>query len=73
MNQHKKFNSGQEHEQIVESQAAQNTAQEFSTVEALLRHDAAQTSVPASIEQRLRKSSAEFPQPSRPWWKRLFQ
>jgi hypothetical protein len=73
MNQHKNFNSGEEHEHITQNQAAQNSVQEFPSVEALLRHDAAQTAAPASIEQRLRKSSADFPQPSRPWWKRLFQ
>ena len=73
MNQHKKFNSGQEHEQIVESQTTQNSVQEFSSVEQLLRHDADRTAAPAGIEQRLKKSSADFPQPSRPWWKRLFQ
>jgi hypothetical protein len=73
MNQHKKFNSGAEHEQIIRSQATQDSVREFSTVEELLRDDAARTTAPATIEQRLQKSSADFPQPSRPWWKRLFQ
>ena len=72
MNQQKKFNSGEEHEHIVQSQSAQNV-QEFATVEDLLRHDASRTAAPAAVAQRLQKSSADFPQPSKPWWKRLFQ
>ena len=73
MKQQNKFNSGQEHEHNAQNQAAQNTAQEFASVEALLQADAAGIAVPSSIEQRLKKSSADFPQPSKPWWKRLFQ
>ena len=73
MNQQKKFNSGEEHEHIVQGQSAQNAVQEFATVDDLLKYDAAHTAAPTAIEQRLKKSSAGFPQPSRPWWKRLFQ
>ena len=72
MNQHKKLNSEQQQEQIVAQQTTQSTAQEFSTVEELLRHDAGQVSAPAGIAERLQKSSASFPKPSRPWWQRLF-
>ena len=70
MNQHKKFSSGEEHEHKQET--TQSAAQEFSTVEELLRHDAAQVSAPAGIAERLQKSSANFPKPSRPWWQKLF-
>ena len=73
MNQQKKFNSGEEHEHIVQGQTTRNAVQEFATVDDLLKYDAAHTAAPAAIEQRLKKSSADFPQPSRPWWKRLFQ
>jgi hypothetical protein len=73
MNQHKKLNSEQQQEHLVEYQTTQNSAQEFSNVEELLRHDAAQTSTPATLAQRLQKSSADFPKPSRPWWQKLFQ
>ena len=72
MNQQKKFNSGQEQDLAAHHQAAQGSVQEFSTVDELLRHDAAQTSAPGSIAERLQKSSAGFPKPSRSWWQRLF-
>jgi hypothetical protein len=72
MNQQKKFNSGQEQDLAAHHQTTQNSVQEFSTVEELLRHDAARTSAPASIADRLQKSSAGFPKPARSWWQRLF-
>jgi hypothetical protein len=72
MKQHNKFNSEQEQELVAQQQTTQNAVQEFSTVEELLRHDAAQTSAPMGIAERLQKSSADFPKPSRSWWQRLF-
>jgi hypothetical protein len=72
MKQHNEFESQQNQELAAQHQAAQNAVQEFSTVEELLRHDTAQTVPPASIAQRLQKSSAEFPRPGRSWWKKLF-
>ncbi|HWC60612.1 MAG TPA: hypothetical protein VHC44_13030 [Verrucomicrobiae bacterium] len=72
MKQHNEFESREEHESNAQHQSAQNAVQEFSTVEELLRHDAAQTSPPSSIAQRLQKSSAEFPRPNRSWWQKLF-
>jgi hypothetical protein len=70
MNQQKKFNS--EEQSRTEQQLTQNATQEFSTVEQLLRCDAARTPVPASIAERLQKSSADFQKPARSWWQRLF-
>ena len=70
MKQQKKFDSRQE--QDLNLQAKHNSVQEFSTVEELLRHDAAQTAAPDAIAERLQKSSAGFPKPNRPWWQRLF-
>jgi len=72
MKQHKKFVSQEEQGLVVQHQAAQNSVQEFATVEELLRHDAAKTSAPANIAERLQKSSAGFPGPARSWWQRLF-
>jgi hypothetical protein len=72
MNQHKKLNSEQQQEHTTQQQTAQNTGQEFSTVEELLRFDAAQTGAPAAVAERLQKSSADFPKPARSWWQRLF-
>jgi len=54
------------------AQTQQQSAREFASVEELIREDARQTLVPPGIAQRLRKSSAELPQPARPWWRRLF-
>jgi hypothetical protein len=71
MKQQNKFDSQQQQEVSAQHQSAQNTVQEFSTVEELLRHDAGQTAVPAGLADRLQKSSAEFPRPNRSWWKKL--
>jgi len=72
MKQQKKFNSQHLQELAAHHQTTQNSVQEFSTVEELLRHDAKQTSAPGSIAERLQKSSAGFPKPNRSWWQRLF-
>jgi len=72
MKQQNNFNSGEEHEHVVQSQTTQNTVQEFSDVEQLLRHDAARTSPPGSIAERLQKSSAGLQKPPRSLWQRLF-
>jgi hypothetical protein len=72
MNQQKKFNSGEEHEHVVHSQTTQNAVREFKSVEDLLRHDAAGSSPPGSIAERLQKSSAGIPKPPRSIWQRLF-
>ncbi len=51
---------------------AQAAAREFTSVEEMLREDAAQTMVPNSVEERLKAASIEPPPDSRrPWWKRL--
>ncbi|HXT10711.1 MAG TPA: hypothetical protein VN873_04045 [Candidatus Angelobacter sp.] len=71
MKQQNKFNPELEQE-LAKNLTAQNSAHEFANVEELLRHDAARTSAPASIEQRLQKSTADFPKPPKSWWKRLF-
>jgi hypothetical protein len=72
MKHHKKFNPQQQEHASELQQAAQNTAREFSTAEELLRYDAGQTTVPPAIAQRLQKSSADLPKPTRSFWKRLF-
>ena len=72
MKQQNKFDSQEEQNLAVPHQSAQNSVQEFSTVDELLKHDAARTSAPASIAERLQKSSAGFPKPARSWWQRLF-
>lgn len=72
MKQQNEFNSEHRQEHAAEQQMNQNAVREFAGVEDLLRHDAAQTAVPAAIAERLQKSTADFPRPSRSWWRRLF-
>jgi hypothetical protein len=71
MKQQSKLTTNQKEEQSAEMRAAKTTAQEFSTVEELLRHDAGQTVVPPGIAQRLRQSAGQPEAPRRPWWRRL--
>jgi hypothetical protein len=73
MKQQKKFHSEQQQEQIAEHQTTQKAAQEFATVEELLRFDATHTNAPHGIADRLRKSSADLPKPPRSWWQRFFK
>jgi hypothetical protein len=71
MKQHTKLN--QKQETIAEQQTESKTAREFSNSDELLRFDAAQTSVPPEITQRLQRSTAQISLPtSRSWWKNIF-
>ena len=47
--------------------------QEFSSAEELIRLDAAQTTPPERIAERLKESIAREPAKSRSWWQRLFR
>jgi hypothetical protein len=42
----------------------------FESVDEMLRYDAAQTSPPARVEERLAKSVETLPPPARSWWRR---
>lgn len=72
MKRQSKLNSRQseQEQQLSHQQSQQDTAQEFATVEAMLRHDALHTPVPPSIAHRLQKSIG--PVPARSWWRRFF-
>ena len=70
MKQRKKFE--QQEEQIASQQIQQQSAQEFATVEDMLRFDAARTAVPGSVAKRLQQSTQNLPAPSRSWWRRFF-
>jgi hypothetical protein len=70
MKQQTKLTQKQEH--IAEPQTQSNTAKEFANSDELLRFDAAQTTVPPEIAQRLQKSLAAISPPPRPWWRNLF-
>ena len=60
----------EQEQQLSQSQAQEQSAIEFPTVEEMLRHDARHTPVPPSIEHRLQESIG--PAPARSWWRRLF-
>jgi hypothetical protein len=65
----------QEQEQLSAAQQQQQAApaQEFATVEEMLRHDALHTPVPPAIAHRLEESVSKLPPPSgRAWWRRFF-
>jgi hypothetical protein len=65
----------EEREQAAEAVNAgtrnQPVEREFATVDELIRHDAAQTEVPATVTARLQKSAGETTSPAKPWWRRL--
>jgi hypothetical protein len=48
------------------------TAQEFESVEDLIRKDVQQTDLPPEIAERLNESIAREPQPQPGWWQRFF-
>jgi hypothetical protein len=59
-------------ELLAEQKVEAQTVREFASTEELLRTDAAQTTVPPEIGERLKKSAAEIrPPEKRPWWKNL--
>lgn len=72
MKQQNEFKPGQQQQQSAEQQMNQSAVREFATTEDLLRSDAETIVVPAAIAERLKVSSADFPKPSRSWWKRFF-
>lgn len=45
---------------------------EFSTAEEMIRFDAAQTTPPPSLAERIQESINREPRPKRSWWSRLF-
>jgi hypothetical protein len=65
--------TSQEQEQLAEVKAQQTATREFTSVEAVLRHDAGQTVVPPGIAERLARSVLNVPPPERSWWQRVFR
>jgi len=70
MKQQTKFSQKQEH--VEEQQTQANTASEFANTEELLRHDAAQTTVPPQVAERLKRSTTNAAPPRSGWIKRIF-
>jgi hypothetical protein len=75
MKQHSKLSSEQQQQQAAEQQAQAQQQQNgvaFETPEHMLRYDAAHTSVPASVAERLQQSVGSNLPPRRSWWQRIF-
>jgi hypothetical protein len=65
----------QQREQLAaaQQQSQSSSAQEFPSVEAMLRHDALHTPVPPNVAHRLNQSVKQLPPfSSRAWWRRFF-
>ncbi len=65
----------QEQEQLAaeQQQKLASSAQDFASVEQMLRHDALHTPVPPTIAYRLEESVSKLPPPpARAWWRRFF-
>ena len=75
MNPPRKLTSQQHSEEqqaLTQNQESRSqSAQEFVSVEAMLRHDALHTPVPPAIAQRLKESVAPMLPPAKPWWRRF--
>ena len=74
MKRETKLTPQEQQELAAEQQQAQSAAaQEFASVEEMLRHDALHTPVPPTIAYRLEESVKQLPPPSsRAWWRRFF-
>jgi hypothetical protein len=63
----------QEEQHSAAHQSGQQPAHEFASAEELLRFDAAQTTVPPEIAERLKRTTGHAaPPPRGGWFKRLF-
>ena len=72
MKQHSKLRQGETQETSAEEQVQQTSeTKEFSSVEEMLRFDAAQHPPPASVASRLMNSISREAKP--PWWKRFWK
>lgn len=59
-----------EQQELAQALSQQSAAREFATAEEVLRADAAQTTVPPAVTQRLNESIRQEPKP-RSWWQRF--
>lgn len=67
-----KLSQEQQQQHAAGQRTQQQAAREFANAEELLRYDAAHTTVPPVIAQRLQKSTGDLPRPKTSWWKRWF-
>ena len=72
MKHQSKFSQEQQHAEA--HQTEKQAGQEFAGTEELLRFDAAQTTVPPEIAERIKRTAAAAALPSKAgWFKRLFK
>ena len=72
MKQHSKLRQNEQQETTQQQHSEQKSeAKEFSSVDEMLRYDAAQTAVPPHVADKINRSIANEPQQSSSWWKRL--
>jgi hypothetical protein len=72
MKQQTKLSEEQQQQQhAAEQQTQKQSAREFANAEEMLRYDAAHTTVPPGIAQRLQKSTGQTSAPPRSWWRNL--
>jgi hypothetical protein len=69
---HLRQNQRERQEEALQEHGVHKAGLEFATPEELLRFDAAQTTVPASVAGRLEESVSREPRPARSWWQRWF-
>ena len=72
MKPHSKLTQREDTRHDAEQHTASVETREFASVEALLRHDAAQTSVPLALARKVQEAAARVPTPKRAWWRQLF-
>ena len=71
MKQQTKLSQAQQHAEAHQTQP--QAGQEFASSDELLRFDAAQTTVPPAIAERLKQSAGQLtPPPAAGWLKRIF-
>ena len=66
-----KLRQEQKQELVVQT-GAQETARSFSSVEEMLREDAATNGPPPALAHRVAESIAREPKAARSWWQRIF-
>jgi len=59
-------------QESIEQTGARETARAFSSVEEMLREDAATNGPPPALAHRVADSIAREPKPARSWWQRIF-
>jgi hypothetical protein len=62
----------EQHDLETSSQTVNKTSQEFASVEAMLRQDAAGTVPPDRIVERLKETLSKHPLPPASWWRRIW-